>query len=123
MEVDRLLADIELKISNITGKPIGATGSGESEGTMSLRKQVHILNAMTMLLQQMTGDKNVNAAIQKIQQLVMLLMRARMLLFAVTEAEAGALGPFGWLYAGANAVIFATSFTDVTGYDAARGNY
>jgi hypothetical protein len=80
-----------------------------TEASLSLRQQIHTLNEMLMLIEITAGDKNIDRAIQKVQQFMMVLMRLRMLLFAIQEAEAGTLGPLGWLYAGANAVGFGIS--------------
>jgi hypothetical protein len=108
-EVDRLLADIELKISNITQTSNGGSaGTGGNSG-LSLRQQVHSLNVMMILVEQMTGDKNIDKAMQKVQQFIMVLMRLRMLLFAIEEVAAGGLGPAGWIYAAANAAGFGIS--------------
>jgi hypothetical protein len=82
-----------------------------NRASLTLRQQVHILNEMMMLIELTSGDKNIDGAIQKIQQLMMVLMRLRMLLFAIQEAEAGLFGPLGWLYAGANAIGFGISLS------------
>jgi hypothetical protein len=78
------------------------------EADLSLRQQIRTLDAMLMLIQISTGDKNIDKAMQKIQQFMALLMRLRMLMLAVEAAE----GPWGWAYAGANALTFGISLTD-----------
>jgi hypothetical protein len=116
LEIDKLLDGIEVKIETINGQVSGSSagsGGGVSDGggnELSMRQQIRTLNMMGMILEQMTGDKNVNKAVQKFSQLMMVLMRLRMLLFVVSELEAGVLGgPWGWMYAIANAVGFGVS--------------
>jgi multidrug transporter EmrE-like cation transporter len=108
-EVDRLLADIEVRIDKITGETAKGGGSGGGSGGslgLSLQKQVRTLNMMMMLLQTMTGDANVDKAIQKIQQLTMSFMHLRMTMLAFQMAA----GPVGWAYAGVTGIATAMSF-------------
>jgi hypothetical protein len=111
-EIDKLLADIELRIDKITGDTKGGSGDGGTR-TLSLQKQVRTLNMMMILVTQMTGDKNVDKAIQKIQQLTMSFMHLRMAMLAFQMAS----GPVGWAYAGvtgmATAISFGSIMTDI----------
>ena len=107
MQVDKLLADIELKITNITGES-SAKGGTSSGRLLSLKQQVRILDTMLMLIQISTGDKNIDKAVQKFQKLIGLLMRLRMVMLAVESAS----GPWGWAYAAANIAAFGIMTTD-----------
>jgi hypothetical protein len=111
-EIDKLLADVELRIDKITGDTKGGSGDGGTR-TLSLQKQVRTLNMMMILVTQMTGDKNVDKAIQKIQQLTMSFMHLRMAMLAFQMAS----GPVGWAYAGvtgmATAISFGSIMTDI----------
>ena len=106
-EIDRLLGDIELKINNISDKTVGGSGGGGggAGGDLTLRQQVRTLNMMMYIVEQMTGSKDLNKGIRLGQQFIMVLMRIRMTLLVVQSLEAGTLGPIGWLYAGANALM------------------
>lgn len=107
LEIDKLLDGIEAKIENINGQVSGGKDGGRE---LSIRQQLHTLNLMGMLLEQMTGDKNVDRAVQKFNQLMMMLMRLRTLLFVISELEAGTLGgPWGIAYGVANIVAFGVS--------------
>lgn len=77
--------------------------------SLTLRQEVRTINEMLFLIQMATGNKSIDAGIQKCQQLLMILMRVRMTLLVVQELEAGTLGPIGWLYAGANALMVVSS--------------
>jgi hypothetical protein len=92
-EVKSQLDEVTSKISGLEEK------SGRAE--LSLRQEIHTLTIMLSAVELATGNKNVDAAVQKMHQLIQVAMRVRMLLLAVQELEAGTLGPFGWLYAGA----------------------
>jgi hypothetical protein len=104
MEVDKLLADIELKIENITGTSKGG-GTTDSPMVLGLHKQMRLVHTFLFLLQEATGDKNVDKAIQKFNQLAMTAMHAQMSIMAFAAAS----GPMGWAYAGATALFTAIS--------------
>jgi hypothetical protein len=114
-EIDRLLANIELRIDKITGESSGKDGKGGGGGgdsnsrALSLQKQVRTLSMMMMLISQMTGDKNIDKAIQKVQQLSMSFMHLRMAMLAFQMAS----GPIGWAYAGVTGVMTAVSFGSI----------
>lgn len=78
---------------------------------LSLQKQVRTLNIMMMVVENMTGDKNIDALINKVQQFIMLLMRLRMVMLAVEAAS----GPWGWVYAGANIAAFGVTSLNTLG--------
>jgi len=118
-EIMQMLDNADGKIDQITGKVTGSSGGssgGDSGGAdsggsgLSLRQQFRTLNMMGIVLEQMTGNKNVDVAVRKFSQLLMVLMRLRMLLFVISELEAGTLGgPWGLAYAAANAIGFGMS--------------
>ncbi len=107
-QIDKLLADIELRIDKITGDTKGGGGDSSSR-TLSLQKQVRTLNMMVILVSQMTGDKNIDKSIQKIQQLTMSFMHLRMAILAFQMAS----GPVGWAYAGVTGMATAISFGNI----------
>ena len=76
---------------------------------ISLQKQMRTLNLLTLEFRVLTGDPTIDGATQKIQNFMRILMRLRMLLYAVQAAS----GPWGWLYAGANAVAVGISITNL----------
>jgi hypothetical protein len=80
--------------------------------SLSLRKEMRMINIALVALQKFSGgNKDIDAIVNKVQNLMMLLMRARMLMMALQVAEAGALGPMGWVYAGFSAAGFGMALT------------
>jgi hypothetical protein len=94
-EIDKLLADIELKITKIGGE---ATGAGGNSGgaVLSLRRQFRVLNMISMSIEAIAGNKNIDVLAQKFNQTLMLGMRVYMMLNALNAAS----GPWGLAYAG-----------------------
>jgi hypothetical protein len=81
------------------------------ETTLSLRRQIHTLNEMLILIQIATGSKEIDGAIRKVQEFMMVLMRLRMLLIVIQELEAGTIGgPMGIAYGVANLIGLGISF-------------
>ena len=109
MKVDELLAEIELKITNITAKVVGGDTAGATAGVGSLRKDFRALNMYMIAIQQFTGSDTLSQIGNKIQQTTASVMRLYMLMNALSIAMAGTMGPLGWVYAGANVIGFGMS--------------
>ncbi len=110
-EIDKLLADIELKITNI----IGEKGAGTSAG-LTLRQEVRTLNILMMSLERLSGTTNLDQTARKIQYVIMLAMRARMAIIAIQTALIPGAGAMSFLYAGVNVAAVGFSM-----YDALQG--
>jgi hypothetical protein len=103
-----------MSISEMRSQIEGLNGQVEELETKSLsvRKEMKMIHIGLMALQKFSGgNKDIDAIVSKIQNLMMLIMRARMLIMALQVAEAGALGPMGWVYAGFNAAGFGMALT------------
>ena len=89
-------------VTATTDKVIASTPNLEQH-ELSLRKEVHTMNMLMMTFQQFTGgDATVNAVINEVQKIMMLMMRLKLIILALESAS----GPWGWLYAGANIAAF-----------------
>jgi hypothetical protein len=83
------------------------------ERSLGLRKELHMIEISLSAIQKVggTGNETLDEMIKKGQEMLMIYMRLHMLMWALSEAEAGVFGPIGWLYAGANAVGFGMALT------------
>jgi hypothetical protein len=98
------VTEMKAQIAEVTMQVEGLRNQSEATN-LSLRRQIHTLNEMMMLIQVLTGNKELDAAIRKVQQFIMVLMRLRMLLFAISEIQSGAIGgPLGIAYGIANII-------------------
>ena len=104
--------EMRQEISGLT-QQVNTLEESSGKASLSLRQEIHTLNEIMLATEILTGDKNLSAIVTKVHQFIMVLLRARMLLFAIQEAEAGVLGPLGWLYAGANAIGFGVAMSNL----------
>jgi hypothetical protein len=103
------VTEMKQQVAEVTAQVEGLRNQTE-ETNLSLRRQIHTLNEMMMLIQIFTGNKELDAAMRKVQQFIMVLMRLRMLLFAISEIQAGTIGgPIGIAYGIANLIGFGMS--------------
>jgi hypothetical protein len=112
MEVDKLLADIELRIEKITSG-VGAESAGGGSGSLSLRKELMIINTSITAIQKFTGNDTLAAVGNRIQEVTAVAMRLFVVLKAIEIAEAGTLGPLGWAYAGAQGLGLAMTLSSL----------
>jgi uncharacterized membrane protein YeiB len=114
-KIDELLKDIELRIEKISGGK-NKTGA-ENDQMLSLQKQVRTLNVMIMLIDEVavrTGSADIDGALDKLRQIVMWAMRARIALQAVQAAMVPGAGWASALYAGVNIAALGLSVYDAT---------
>jgi hypothetical protein len=113
MEVDKLLADIELRIEKITSGIGAESGGSGGSGSLSLRKELMIINTSIMAIQKFTGNDTLAAVGNRIQEVTAVAMRLFVVLKAIEIAEAGTLGPLGWAYAGAQGLGLAMTLSNL----------
>lgn len=103
-QIMRDLQEIMQLLNGITTKSekVVADAPKIKDAELSLRQQVRTIDIMLMTLSAATGDKTIDGATRKIQQFIMLLMRARMLMLALGMAMNPASGFGGLAYFGAN---------------------
>jgi hypothetical protein len=111
-QIYELLVKIDQILSGITVKSekIQADAPKIVETGLNLRQEIRTLNIMMMITQKFTGSQELDGAIKKIRQFIMILMRLRMTMLAVEAAT----GPWGWLYAGANIAATAILISDAS---------
>ena len=83
---------------NVTTEKVTAQTPKLTEHEMSLRKEIRTLNLLMMTFERFAGDDRLSGIINKIQQVMQVVMRLRLTILALAAAS----GPWGWLYAGAN---------------------
>lgn len=118
MQVDKLLADIELRINKITSQVGGAGGgaAGAGKEAASLRQELHILNGYMIAIQKWSGNDTLAGAINKVQEINAMILRGYMLLEVFNDLYyASTLNPFLVAYAGVHAIGFAISVQNVIG--------
>ena len=106
-ETQQILADLQEIMALLNGVEVKSTKVVENTpqiqaSGLSLRQNIRTLNEMLLLVQVATGNKNIDRAIQKTNQLTMILYRAYILANLVASAEFATMGPLGWAYAGAH---------------------
>ena len=108
MQIDKLLADIELKIDKLSS----GGGGGGGASVMSVRRELHIVNMYLISLERWSGNDTLAGIVNRIQSAAQLALRFQMLLNAIIALEAVAnagAGPLGWLNLGAQGLGFAIS--------------
>lgn len=107
METQQIMRDLQeimVMLNGVTTKTekIAADIPKIRETEISLKQQVKIIDTTLMALQTATGNKTIDGGLQKVQQLIMLFMRLRMVMLAMSAAS----GPWGLAYAAANIGAF-----------------
>jgi hypothetical protein len=109
-KVNQLLADIELKITNIQKE---AAGKGSSGDGLSLKQNLHIVNVLLMSMEKFSGSGTLSAMLNKIQQGVHAAYRAYYAAIQIHTAIAilNAENPIGWAEMGKLAMAGAATVT------------
>jgi hypothetical protein len=108
-EIDRLLADIELKVQNLSGQGSSAASSSIPE----LRKELRVINMYTVALERWAGSDTITGIMNKIQSVQAAIIRMYMLINTLSTIQNIGMGPLGWAMLGANAIGFAISAQNI----------
>jgi hypothetical protein len=108
-QIDRLLSDIELKITKLSSE---GGSKGASASVMSIRKELHSINMYLVAIERWSGSDTLSGIMNRIQSASQFAIRLQMLLstvFALEAAVNAGMGPLGWLNLGAQGLGFAIS--------------
>jgi hypothetical protein len=108
-EIDRLLADIELKVQNLSGQGAGAV----SASIPSLRKELHVISMYTVALERWAGSSTIAGIMNKIQSVQAAILRMYMLINTLETIANIGMGPLGWAMLGANVLGFAIAAQNI----------
>jgi hypothetical protein len=112
-DIGMSVPEMRQEITEVT-KQIEDLKTTSETASLSMRQQVHTLNEIMIATEKLTGNKNIEAGTRKVQEFIQVLLRLRMVIMALQEAEMGTLGPFGWAYAGANAIGLGIAISNTT---------
>jgi len=108
-QIDRLLSDIELKITRLSTE---GGGKGKSASVMSIRRELHSINMYLIAIERWSGSDTLSGIMNRIQSASQFAIRLQMLLstvFALEAAVNAGMGPLCWLNLGAQGLGFAIS--------------